>query len=103
MAGEVARACHQSHQVIRVDNEFLSDFSRWAERAVYLTDGCVAVNRAVDLYLNQRAREIAPVRMTGNYGGEVLRHVRAFKPALPMPDLFHPVLQPSIRQAIATY
>jgi asparagine synthase (glutamine-hydrolysing) len=30
--------------------------------------------------LNEQARLIAPIRMTGNFGGEVLRNVRAFKP-----------------------
>ena len=43
---------------------------------MYLTDGCVDVGRAPDLYLNEKAVEIASVRMTGNYGGEVLREVR---------------------------
>jgi asparagine synthase (glutamine-hydrolysing) len=99
----VASACHQPHQVIPLADEFLTNFPRWAERAVYLTDGCVAVNRAADLYVNERAREIAPVRMTGNYGGEVLRRVRAFKPAEPMAGLFSNELVPYIRQAKATY
>jgi asparagine synthase (glutamine-hydrolysing) len=99
----VASACHQPHQVIPLADEFLTNFPRWAERAVYLTDGCVAVNRAADLYVNERAREIAPVRMTGNYGGEVLRRVRAFKPSEPMAGLFSNDLVPYIRQAKATY
>ena len=47
---------------------------------VYLTDGCAYVNRASDLYVNERAAQIAPVRMTGNYGSEILRRLRAFKP-----------------------
>ncbi len=85
VAGQVARVCDQPHVVIPVGKEFLSQFARYAERSIYLTDGCVDVGRAPDLYLNERAREIAPVRMTGNYGGEVLRGVRAFKPANPVP------------------
>ena len=90
MAREVARACEQPHEVIRVEQDFLSQFPHYAERAVYLTDGCVDVSRAPDLYLNEKAREIAPVRMTGLYGGEVLRGVRAFKPEEPLPGLFAP-------------
>ena len=50
---------------------------------MYLTDGCVDVGRAPDLYLTRGRAQIAPVRMTGNYGGEVLRRVRAFKPEEP--------------------
>lgn len=90
VARRVAQVCNQPHQVLTAGREFLSQFRRYAERAVYLTDGCADVSRAPDLYLNERAREIAPVRMTGNYGGEVLRGVRAFKPAEPVAGLFCP-------------
>ncbi len=100
VARRVASVCRQPHQVIPADQEFLSGFPRWAERAVYMTDGCVTVNRGVDLYLNQKARHIAPVRMTGNYGGEVLRRVRAFKPVEPAAELFRPEMLPCIRQAV---
>src|SRR5262249_55946966 len=78
-------------------------FPRYAERAVYLTDGCVDVSHAPDLYANERAREIAPVRMTGNYGSEVLRQVVAFKPQAPRPGLFQPALLPYTRQAGETF
>src|SRR5437867_639224 len=77
VARQVARVCEQSHEVIAVGENFLARFPSYAERTVYLTDGCVAVNHAPDLYLNEMARTIAPIRITGNYGGEVLRRVRA--------------------------
>src|SRR5205807_4759682 len=100
---QVAHVCEQPHEVIQVGEELLSRFPRYAERSVYLTDGCVDVSRSHDLYVNERAREIAPVRMTGLYGGEVLRRVRAFKPVQPLPGLFSRELLPHIRQASATY
>ena len=103
VARRVARACHQPHEVIGVGQAFLTSFARYAERTVYLTEGCADVSRAPDLYVNEKAREIAPVRMTGNYGGEVLRRVRAFKPVQPAPELFHPELLPYVRQAVETY
>jgi asparagine synthase (glutamine-hydrolysing) len=78
IARRVADACGQPHQVISVGSDFLSRFPDYSQRAVYLTDGCVDVSRTPDLYINEIAREIAPVRMTGNYGGEVLRRIRAF-------------------------
>jgi len=99
----VAQSCGQSHQVIKVGKEFLSRFPHYAERAVYLTDGCVDVGRAFDLYLNERVRKIAPVRMTGNYGGEVLRRVRAFKPVIPLPGLFNSELLSQIERTEETY
>jgi len=103
VARQVARVCEQSHEVIEVGEDFLARFPSYAERTVYLTDGCVAVNHAPDLYLNEMARTIAPIRITGNYGGEVLRRVRAFKPAAPSSGLFRPEFLPHVRQAEETY
>lgn len=103
VARQVARECGQPHEVIEVGRDFLQRFGEYAERTVYLTDGCADVSRSPDLYVNERARDIAPVRLTGNYGGEVLRQVRAFKPVPPEPDLFHPELLPHVRQAVNTY
>jgi asparagine synthase (glutamine-hydrolysing) len=103
VARRVAKICNQRHQVLTAGAEFLSHFSSYAERAVYLTDGCVDVGRAPDLYLNERAREIAPVRMTGNYGGEILRGVRGFKPVQPVSGLFCQEFLSSVRKAAETY
>jgi asparagine synthase (glutamine-hydrolysing) len=103
VARRVAKACHQPFQVITAGQEFLAQFSHYAERAVYLTEGCVDVSRSPDVYLNEKARAIAPVRMTGNYGGEVLRRVRTFKPVTPIPGLFRPELSPYIQRAGETY
>lgn len=103
VARNVAHRYEQTHDVITVGDDFLSRFSQYAERTVYLTDGCADVRRASDLYLNERAKDIAPVRMTGNYGSEVLRGVRAFKPTSPTPGLFQNDLLHVFRQAEETY
>jgi asparagine synthase (glutamine-hydrolysing) len=103
LARQVAATCGQSYKVIPVGEEFLSRFPQYAERTVYLTDGSMDVTHSPDLYVNELAREIAPVRMTGNYGGEVLRRVRAFKPVDPAPGLFHAEFSPYIRMAGETY
>ena len=103
VAREVARVCGQPHQVIGVGEEFLSRFPHYADRAVYLTDGCVNVGLTPDLYLHERARQIAPVRLTGLYGSEILRGARAFKPEEPPPGLFPPEFVRYIRQAKETY
>jgi asparagine synthase (glutamine-hydrolysing) len=103
MARQVARTCGQPHEVIPVGTEFLSRFPHYSERTIYLTDGCADVSRSSDLYINEVARNIAPVRMTGNYGGEVLRRVRAFKPVDPPLALFNPEFSPYFQQARDTY
>ncbi len=103
VARQVAGACGQSHEVISVGEEFLSRFPHYAERTVYLTDGSADVSRSPDLYINEKARQIAPIRMTGNYGSEVLRRVRAFKPVDPAPGLFDPEFLFHVQVARETY
>jgi asparagine synthase (glutamine-hydrolysing) len=100
---QAAQLYGQSHEVISVGNQFLSKFPQYAERSVYLTDGCIDVSHSADLYVNERSREIATVRMTGNYGGEVLRQVRAFKPVEPCAGLFGPEFLSQVRRAKQTY
>lgn len=103
VARHVARACRQTHVVIRAGDEFLSRFPKYAERTVYLTDGCVEVGCSPVLYVNEKAREIAPVRMTGNYGDQILRRLRAFKPGDLTPGLFLPEFLAHVRAAGETY
>lgn len=103
VARRIAEACDQPHQVLIAGSEFLARFSDYAERAIYITDGCVDTSRAPDLYLNELARQIAPVRITGVYGGEILRAVRGFKPEPRLPGLFSAELAPYINQASKTY
>jgi asparagine synthase (glutamine-hydrolysing) len=88
IARKVASVCGCSHQTIPVDRHFLSKFPHYAERSVYLTDGCIDVSHSPDLFVNEQVATIAPIRLTGNYGGEVLRRVRAFKPMKIAPGLF---------------
>jgi asparagine synthase (glutamine-hydrolysing) len=103
IARQVASACGQSHEVIPVGQGFLSHFPQYAERTIFLTEGCTDVSHAPDLYANERAAEIAPIRMTGNYGGEVLRRVRAFKPVVPTSGLFRPEFLSYVNAAGQTY
>jgi asparagine synthase (glutamine-hydrolysing) len=103
VARQVARVCGQPHHVISMGKDFLSRFPYYADRAVFLTDGGVDAAAAADVYMNERARAIAPVRMTGLYGGEVLRRVRGFKPTLPHAGLFQPELLQQFRRATVTY
>jgi len=103
IAKRVAKACRQPFQEITAGEEFLSHFTHYAERAVYLTDGCIDLSRSPDLYINEKARQIAPVRMTGNYGGEVLRRVRTFKPSKPLARLYSPEIVSCVDQASETF
>jgi asparagine synthase (glutamine-hydrolysing) len=100
---QVASVCQQPHQVIAVGNEFLDRFPHYAERSIYLTEGTVDVYRASDLYLSERAREVAPAKIVGTYGSEILRHAVMFKPMEPLAGLFCPEFLSYVNAARATY
>ncbi len=103
LARKVAQICGQSHQVITTGKGFLSRFPHYAERSIYLTDACVDLSRSPDLYVNEKAREIAPVRIVGTYGSEMLLHAVMFKATQPAPGLFHPDVLSQIHAAKETY
>jgi asparagine synthase (glutamine-hydrolysing) len=103
IARRVAKIWQQPYQVIPVGDQFLSRFANYAERTVYLAEGRAPVYRAADLYANEIAATIAPVRMTGNYGGEILRRLRMFKPEAPPAGLFRPELLAQVDEAKQTY
>lgn len=94
LARRVAKLCDQPHQVLPLSRDFFREFPRLAEQAVYLTDGAMDVSGAPELYLNRLARQVAPVRLTGNYGQEILRSYIAFRPR-PRPA---PVLRDDFRR-----
>ena len=103
IARKVAEVCDQTHQVITVGDEFLSRFPHYAERTIYLTEGGVDVYRASDLYVSEKARQIAPAKVVGTYGSEIVRHAVMFKPMLPADGLFRGEVISSIRRAYDTY
>ena len=102
-ARQVAGICKQSHQVIQTGDEFLSRFSRYADRSIYLSDGCVDTSRSPDLYVSEKAREIAPVKIVGTYGSEIIRQAVMFKPMQPSAGLFRPEFLSYVRGAWPTY
>jgi asparagine synthase (glutamine-hydrolysing) len=99
----VAAACGQPHHVIQIDDRFLKEFPSLAEKAILVSDGEMDVTGAVELNVNRLAREIAPIRLTGNYGSEIIRGNVAFGPGRLTSDLFSPELAGSIDQATTTY
>jgi asparagine synthase (glutamine-hydrolysing) len=100
---EIASICQQPHQVIEVGNEFLSAFPDYAKRSIHITEGTVDISRASDLYVSGKVRQIAPAKIVGTYGSEIVRHLVMFKPVNPMAGLFSPDFLPHVRIAGATY
>jgi asparagine synthase (glutamine-hydrolysing) len=103
LARQLARLSQQPYQTIPVDGEFLSEFPALAEKTAYISDGNMDASGAIDLFVQRRAREIAPIRLTGTNGGELLRRLIAFKPTRLREDLFDPGLARQISIAESTY
>ena len=103
IARHTAKLCQQPHNTILVGGEFLSQFHDLAERAVYISDGTMDVTGSVDLYVQRLARQIAPVRVSGVCGGEILRRLVMFRPDPPQQGVFDPQLNRSFQDAAATY
>ena len=103
IARKIAAVCDQPHQTILVGDEFLAEFPRLAEQTVRISDGAMDVSGAAELYVNRLARQIAPVRLTGNYGSEILRRHVAFKPCALASEIFSPDFIPQLAAAARTY
>lgn len=93
IAARVAAACSLPHHILRLGHDFFSNFPAIADRTVYITDGCLGICGAHELYLNSQAYRLAPVRLTGNFGSEVLRGMSTFKPLGLSSGLFTPELR----------
>lgn len=99
----VARICRQPHQTIVLGRPFLEQFPSLAEKTAWISDGTLDPTGTADLYVNRVARALAPVRVTGLNGGEILRRLVAFKPKALTPGLFSAGLVDQARIAGTTY
>lgn len=100
---KIASICGQSHQTIEVGDEFLTSFPEYAERTVSITEGTVDLSRSPDLYVSKKARTIAPSKIVGTYGSEIVRHAVMFKPLELATGLLSPEFLPKVREATSTY
>ncbi len=79
IAKAVANAMGMEHHAIKLEQDFFSEFDQYSDKTVYVSDGMLGICGAHELYLNAKAKELSPVRLTGNFGGEILRSVTTFK------------------------
>jgi len=94
LALRIAAVCGMEHQNLQVGADFFANFPALADKTVFITDGCFGVLGAHEVYFNGKARQLAPVRLTGNFGSEVLRGMSTFKPIGLCRELFtHDVSQ----------
>jgi asparagine synthase (glutamine-hydrolysing) len=80
LAARVAAVCGLHHETISLGGDFLSNFASCADETIYITDGYLGAFNAHEIYLNRKASALAPVRVTGVFGGEILREVSFLRP-----------------------
>ncbi len=102
-ARRVAEHLGFPYHVLILGDDFLADFMDYLAKAVMISDGYLGFSGAAELYLNSRARTIAPFRITGNYGGELLRGVRAFKSSVPHGGILRPGMRDAVEDAIRAF
>jgi len=102
IAARVADACGLEHRLLRLGGDFFSDFAAHADKTVFVTDGMSGILGAHEIYFNKLARPLAEIRLTGNFGGEILRGVSTFKPAGLAPRMLSPEIFPAVNAAGAS-
>jgi asparagine synthase (glutamine-hydrolysing) len=103
LAGRVAAACGLPHHVLRIERDFFTGFSSFFDRTIRVTSGYFGLLGTHEVYFNQRARELAKVRLTGVCGGEILRHVCTFKPMGLETRLLTPDLAATVAERAASF
>jgi asparagine synthase (glutamine-hydrolysing) len=96
IAARIAKVTNLNHRLLRLGSDFFTNTAAYADKTVFATDGCAGIFNSHELYFNQLARKITPVRLTGNYGSEILRGISTFKKIPLTPQLFNSELRETI-------
>jgi asparagine synthase (glutamine-hydrolysing) len=103
LARQLAKLCRQPYQTIPIDGAFLSQFPSLAEKVASISEGNLDASGSIDLFVQREARKIAPIRVTGTNGGELLRRLVMFKPTGLAEELLSPDMERSMSEAASTY
>ena len=103
LARQLAKLTQQPYQIIPIDGVFLSEFPSLVEKVAYIGEGNLDASGSIDIFVQREARKIAPVRVTGTNGGELLRRLVMFKPSGLAEGMLDPDMGRSLREAASTY
>jgi asparagine synthase (glutamine-hydrolysing) len=96
-ARKLSQVYNKTFAPINISTEFLRNFPTYAAKGVFISDGTHDAFGAHDVFFNQLARDIAPVRLTGKFGSEVVR-VRKLVDSLTYPSgLLSPEFSSQVR------
>ena len=75
---KAARIAGCPHTTLRIEPDLYARFEELAKRTISATDGNLDLTGVANLYMCEKSLEVSPIRLTGNYGSEVLRGTRTF-------------------------
>ena len=79
IGARLAAMCGLTHVSLRIDQRWLETFAAQVDRTVWVTDGTAGATTAHEIWLTGQGRALGTVRLTGNFGSEVLRSVSTLK------------------------
>jgi asparagine synthase (glutamine-hydrolysing) len=103
LSRRLAKISQQPYHTIPIDGQFLSEFPSLAEKVAYVGEGNLDASGTIDLFVQREARKIAPIRVTGTNGGELLRRLVMFKPDNSSKEMLDPEMECSLAEAASTY
>ncbi len=80
LAAKISKTIGLDHHTLRLDDNFIKNYGGYLDKTVFVTDGCAGALTAHEIYFNAQARQLSPIRLTGNFGSEILRSMSTFKP-----------------------
>lgn len=88
IARKLARITDNPYHKIVLGTEYLENFSKWVEKAVYISDGLSSVTRCQEYYVNLKVRQYGTIRLTGKYGSQLVRGVTLLNDTSPNLQIF---------------
>ena len=79
VARKLTKVLGQEHHVFRIGKDFFDDFSDYAHKTVYVSDGSAGIFVSHEIYLNAMVRAFAPIRLSGKCGTQTMSR-RFFRP-----------------------
>lgn len=88
LAAKISKTLELEHHILHLGDDFINNYEGFLNKTVYTTDGCAGALTAHEIYFNAQARRLSPIRLTGNFGSEILRSMSTFKPLELTANLF---------------
>ncbi len=87
---EITQALGTEFHVIRIGRDFFENFSEYANKAIYVSDGGASIFQSHEVYLSGLSRNVAPIRLTGKCGTQIMSGGVLLPKYRPCEELFSP-------------